>query len=204
MRQSRDLYIYVVHQVLTNCYSYRKFLSQPTCAWARWQYFERVFIALLLGCRKRRAGFTRAVRHLGGFTRAVRHPDQPKSRVFFSGGACSPESSPRERTNPCPTRGTGGSPREAPSPPGEQQGPRQSGSAARVVLGAYEAGPAALTASSLGVRLAGEEAAVGPGDTSWHLIAAYAWVVLVSFSFESQDLEAGTRAFVKWKPSPLV
>lgn len=187
--------MYVVHQVLTNCYSYRKFLSQPTCAWARWQYFER---ACLLPCcwavENERLGSQGLLDTLTGPSAACSLQEVPAVP------SCPPASKPTR----VPPEGRGGFPARSPVPPGPRRGPRRSGSAPPVVLGAYEAGPAALTASSLGVRLAGEEGAVGLGATSWRLVAACAWVVLVSFSFESQDLEAGTRAFVKWKPSPLV
>lgn len=70
---------------------------------------------------------------------------------------------PASKPTRVPPKGRVGSPREAPGP---QRGPQRSGSAPPVVLCAYEAGPAALTASSLGVRLAGEEGAVGLGATS--------------------------------------
>lgn len=30
--------------MVTNCHSYREFLSQHTCAWACWQYFECVYL----------------------------------------------------------------------------------------------------------------------------------------------------------------
>lgn len=106
-RQPKNFYLFMVLQVLTNCYSYRKCLSQSTCAWARWLRFECVcFLSCLLDYRKWTAPFTRA----------VRLPDEPKKCTFFSGDTYSLKLSPSEQTNPCPPLPPGGPARGPCSP----------------------------------------------------------------------------------------
>lgn len=121
---------------------------------------------------------------------AARHSDWPKRCASFSADAYSHELSPSEQISPCSIlhlKGPGAPQWEALFPLEQQLRARAELLSIRVVLGVYEAGLVVLTTSSLLMWLADEEGAVGLRATSWCFITAYSGVMLVSFSFESQE-----------------